>query len=197
MPPGCRAELIGGIVFMPSPMRRSHSRLHQAVNAWLLDYERATPGTEAHDNATTILGEASEPQPDAFLLIAVPGQGQTRVEDDYIHGPPELVVEVATSHESIDLHLKRADYEAAGVREYVVVLMRQQRLVWLVRRDRAFEELAPGPDGVLRSEVFPGLWLDPAALLRLDKQRLSEVLHQGLATPEHAAFVARLAAPGP
>jgi hypothetical protein len=57
------------------------------------------------------------------------------------------------------------------------------------------EELPPGPDGIYRSEVFPGLWLDPAALLRHDGPRVLEVLRQGLATPEHGAFVARLTGP--
>ena len=44
----------------------------------------------------------------------------------------------------------------------------------------------------MRSEVFPGLWLDPRALLTQDWPRLLAVLGQGLASPEHAAFVARL-----
>ena len=96
---------------------------------------------------------------------------------------------------AIDLHLKRNDYERAGVREYVVVVLRQQRVLWLVRRDGHFQELQPGADGIFRSEVFPGLWLDAAALLRNDGPRVTEVLRQGLATPEHAEFVARLAAP--
>src|SRR5438034_23129 len=61
-------------------------------------------------------------------------------------------------------------------------------------RDGYFVELDLGPDGILRSQVFPGLWLDPVALLQLDSHRVTEVLRQGLATPEHAAFVAKLAA---
>jgi hypothetical protein len=75
-----------------------------------------------------------------------------------------------------------------------VVVLRQARVVWWVARQGAFVELAPGTDGFYRSEVFPGLWLDPAALLRGDGPRLREVLRQGLATPEHAAFVLKLSA---
>jgi Uma2 family endonuclease len=195
MPEGVRAELIGGIVFMPSPLKRPHGRMHAWVMHWLVDYEKATPGTEAYDNASAILDPKSEPQPDASLLIAPAGKGQTREEDEYIVGAPELIVEVASSAEAIDLHRKRADYERAGVKEYVVVLLRQERVVWFIARNGRFEEMAPAEDGILRSEVFPGLWLDPAALLRRDGPRLLEVLGQGLATPEHAAFVATLAAP--
>jgi Uma2 family endonuclease len=191
MPPDTRAELIGGIVFMPSPLKRPHGRLHVRLNGWLLDYEDATPGVQAFDNATTILNDENEPQPDSCLLIAT--GGQTRDEDEYIAGSPELLIEVASSSESIDLHRKKDEYEQADVKEYLVIALRQRRVYWFVRRGGRFEELAPGQDGILRSEVFPGLWLDPAALLQLDGRRLKEVLRQGLATPEHAAFVAKLA----
>jgi Uma2 family endonuclease len=160
---------------------------------WLGDFKMATPGVEAHDNATNILSTQSEPQPDACLLIAPSKGGQTRIQDDYIVGAPELLVEVASSTESIDLHAKRTDYERAGVREYVVVALRQAQVIWHSLRAGQFAELAAGPDGVLRSEVFPGLWLDPTALLRLDDVRVIDVLRQGLASPEHAAFAALLA----
>jgi Uma2 family endonuclease len=192
MPKGTRAELIGGIVYMSSPLRRPRGKMHMRVAHWLTEYEDATPGTEGFDNATNVLDEESEPQPDLCLLIVSAALGQTRNEDEYIVGAPELIVEVASSTDSIDLHAKRDDYEKAGVREYVVVVLRQSRVFWFISRHGRFEELPLGDDGVFRSEVFPGLWLDPAALLRLDKLRIREVLQQGLATPEHAAFVARL-----
>src|SRR5438874_9971578 len=111
MPPGTRAELIGGEVHMPSPLKRRHSRMHSRLNSWLTSYEDATPGVEAHDNATTILNEENEPQPDSCLLISTPSVGQTRDEDEYIAGSPELMLEVASSSESIDLHRKKREYE--------------------------------------------------------------------------------------
>jgi Uma2 family endonuclease len=193
MPEGTHAELIGGIVYLSSPLKRPHGRIHIQATRWLGEYEEATPGTELYDNATNILGAESEPQPDLCLLIASDKGGQTRAEDDYIVGAPELIVEIASSTEALDLHRKRRDYQEAGVREYVVVVLRQARVLWFVSRGGQFEELAPGDDGIFRSEVFPGLWLDPAALSRRDAARLREVLQQGLATPEHTAFVARLA----
>jgi Uma2 family endonuclease len=122
-----------------------------------------------------------------MLLLPEYG-GRTREKDDYIAGPPELVVEVASSTEAIDLHAKKRDYQRGGVREYLVVALRQQRVFWFALRDSNFVELQPGADGVLRSEVYPGLWLDPAALLARDSKRLLEVLRQGLASPEHAAW---------
>jgi Uma2 family endonuclease len=101
---------------------------------------------------------------------------------------------VSDSTESIDLHGKKQDYQEAGVREYFVAAMRTQRIFWFVRRRGKLKELSPGIDGILRSEVFPGLWLDPAAFLRRDHKQVLAVLRQGAASPEHAAFVTKLAA---
>jgi Uma2 family endonuclease len=198
MPEDTRAELIGGIVFlMASPLRRTHGKAHAQV-IWLLgDYELATPGVDLLDNATNILGPESEPQPDACLLVVPEQGGQTTEKDGYVVGAPELIVEVALSTEAIDLHAKKADYEKFGVREYVVVALRQRRLCWFVLQGERFRESPPDEDGIYRSTVFPGLWLDPAALLSENKPRLREVLAAGLASPEHAAFVARLAAQRP
>jgi Uma2 family endonuclease len=195
MPEDFRAELIGGVVYVPSPLKRPHGRMHIIVSHWLVTYEDATPGTETYDNATTILGPESEPQPDACLLILTPEHGQTRDQDDYIAGPPELIVEVALTTEAFDLNAKRRDYEQEGVKEYLVVALRQRRVFWFISRNGQFVDLLIAADGILRSEVFPGLWLDPEALLRRDKRRVLEVLRQGLATPEHAAFVTRLGGP--
>jgi len=194
MPAQVRAELIGGIVYMTSPQKKRHARAQATLVWWLGEYETATAGTEVLVNSTDILGPESEPEPDACLLILPEYGGQTREDKDgYLHGAAELNAEVSWATESIDLHRKKRDYEKAGVREYIVVALRQQQVFWFVRRRGKFRELAPGKDGVIRSEVFPGLWLDADALLRHDRKRLLAVLRQGLASPEHAAFVAKLA----
>jgi Uma2 family endonuclease len=190
MPPAFRAELIGGVVLVPSPLSQGHGFYHALVMAWLVNYWIATPGTKAGDNMTTILGETSEPQPDGTLIIDPAAGGQTGLsEDGYTIGPPELIVEVASSSVSIDLHAKRRDYEQAGVLEYVVVVLRQNIIWWFVLQDGAYQEMFADADGIFRSRVFPGLWLHVNALLQLDGVTVMDVLRQGLATPEHAAFV--------
>jgi Uma2 family endonuclease len=195
MPEGVKAELIGGRVYVvASPVLIPHGRPHSRLVAWLGNYQAATPGTDSFDNTSTVLGDDSEPQPDVCLLILPECGGQTRDEDNWITGTPELVVEVASSSESYDLHEKREEYERYGVREYVVYAARQQRVYWWVRRRGQYEEWPSGPDGVFRSEMFPGLWLDAAALVQSDGARIHEVLRQGLATPAHADFVAKLEA---
>ncbi len=188
MPPGVRAELIGGIVYMPSPLKNPHGAIHGAVMGWLRVYKAGTPGVRAFDNTTDKLGEDSEPQPDAMLVLQ---GGQTHEDEEgFTVGPPEFVAEVASSSVSMDLHAKKHDYERFGVREYLVIIAREQRLIWWVRDGSRFIELAASPDGIWRSPNIAGLWLDAAALFRDDDRRLHEVVAQGLQTPEHAAFVA-------
>jgi Uma2 family endonuclease len=196
MPDHVKAELIGGVVYMPSPPKVCHGRPHGRLMGWLLLYQEATPGTDVLDNATTILGKDSEPQPDASLIILPECGGQTREDEEgYLSGPPELVAEVASSSAAYDLHSKRRDYERAGVREYLVLVVHEAQAVWFVRRGQGFEPLQPGADGIFRSELFSGLWLDADALFRGDTVRLHDVLRQGLASPEHARFVESLRRP--
>ncbi len=190
-PDDVKIELIGGIVYITSALRR---RTADGIcnSAQLLErYSKATPGVEALDNATTILSEESEPQPDLALRILSDYGGQSReTKDDYVEGPPEMVAEVAHSTRAIDLHQKRLDYQRAGVREYLVLSIEGPELIWFAFSSRG--RIAPDADGVCRSRVFPGLWIETTALLAQDRERQNEVLGQGLSSPDHAAFARRL-----
>jgi Uma2 family endonuclease len=192
-PPGFTAELIGGIAHVPSPLSRPHGRGSFGITTWLGVYCAYTPGTEGLDNATTLMDELGVPQPDSQLRILPECGGQGREEGEYVAGAPELVAETARSSRKIDLGGKRDDYERAGVKEYIVVALDSNEVHWHVRRDDQLVRITPDADGIYRSQVFPGLWLDPAALLRKDLAGVIAVLERGLATPEHADFVARLA----
>ena len=179
---------------MPAALRRSHGRSHTLLMVWLGTYEDATPGVEVYDNTTTIMGEESEPQPDACLIIRPDCGGQMRfTDDDYLEGAPEFAAEVASSTEAYDLHSKKRDYELAGVKEYLVIALRQKKVFWFVNREGKFDEQAVDANGFHHSSVFPGLKLDPAAILELNSQKLLASLREGIATPEHAAFVRQLA----
>ncbi len=182
---------------MPSPLSDDHGEQNNDVSGWLFLYKRFTPGVRSPNDATVMLDELGEPQPDCQLRIPAELGGQTHVDEiGYITGAPELIVEIARSSRSYELNQKKADYERAGVVEYVVVELDPHRIHWFIRRGTRFVQRRPGPDGIYRSTVFPGLWLDPDALYSQDLDRLIHVLEQGLATPEHAAFVAKLAAAG-
>jgi hypothetical protein len=193
MPPDTRAELIDGVVFMPSPVGPPHGRAHLPTLVWLGCYQGYTPGVEALVDTSTALGLKSEPQPDAQLRILGECGGRTQADRRFVHGVPELLVEVAHSSRYTDLGPKFDDYERVGVLEYLVRAIEPDEVCWFILRRGRLVDLLPGPDGIYRSEVFPGLWLDPAALLAGDIRRLQAVVELGCATPEHAAFIARLA----
>ena len=194
MPTDVRAELIGGIVYMSSPQKPRHGRFHVKLTRWLDEYEDATLGVESYLNTTQVLAPDAEPQPDGCLLVLPEYGGQTWLDEDgYLAGAPEWLGEISDSTESIDLNAKKRDYESAGVREYMVVAVRTKQVFYFIRRGGKFKELAPDDDAIFRSKVFPGLWLDPDALLACNGKRLIAVLRKGLASPEHAAFVLKLA----
>jgi Uma2 family endonuclease len=194
MPHLKKAELLKGIVYMPSPVRNErHGEPHAELLGWLAWYKATTPGVRVADNATVRLGLESEPQPDALLRIAAERGGQSSVDpDDYLSGAPELAAEIASSSVSYDLHVKLEVYREHGVREYLVWRVLDQAIDWLVLRGDRYEALEPGSDGILRSQVFPGLWLDPEALVAGEGQRVLAVLQEGLASSEHATFVEQL-----
>lgn len=193
-PEGFKAELIGGTVYvMSSPVSPLHGRSHFRVGYWLGLYSDATPGTDVLDNTTSVLGSESEPQPDVCLLLLPDYGGQAKVvEDKYISGPLDLVVEVAITSRAIDLGAKKRDYEQAGVREYVVVLANEKIVRWFHRKGSNFIEVAADEDGLFRSKSFAGLWLDPRGLFSPTTRPLTIAVKKGLASPEHAAFVAAL-----
>jgi Uma2 family endonuclease len=161
---------------------------------WLGFYEANTPGVETLANTSTALGRKNELQPDSLLRI-LPEFGGRTVNDPkkLIVGVPELLVEVAHSSRYADLGPKFDEYERAGVREYMVRSVDPDEVCWFILRRGRFVELAPSSDGLYRSEVFPGLWLDPDALFTGDIRKLQSVVDEGCATPEHAAFVSQLA----
>jgi hypothetical protein len=196
MPNVKKAERIEGVVFMPSPVRqRRHSRPNNWLIGWLFAYEAATPGVESGGNATVRLDLDNDEQPDALLLIDPAHGGHARLSaDDYIEHAPELVGEIFASSVSYDLHTKLHVYRRNGVREYIVWRVLDQRIDWFELVAGEYQPVAPDADGILRSRVFSGLWLDPAALLRGELLRVLAVVQEGIASPEHADFVKKLQA---
>ncbi len=186
-----KAELIEGTVYMPSPVRaESHAEPHSRLGGWLVTYVSETPGVRCFDNSSVRMDLDNEPQPDLVLMNLAPRTGQARISaDDYIEGAPELVVEIVGSSQAYDLHQKKAVYRRNGVREYLVWATREERLVWWELREGEYFDLAADADGLLKSGVFPGLWLDVAAVLRGDMKSVLAALRRGLEGAEHIAFV--------
>jgi Uma2 family endonuclease len=194
-----KAELIEGVVYMGSPVRiRHHGIPEQDMAAWLAFYRRLTPGLSAAGNTTVRLDLDNEPQPDLLLRVPASAGGNSRLDaDDYVSGPPELVIEIAASSASYDLHQKLRAYRRNGVREYLVVRFDDRAIDWFVLTNGIYVRREPDAEGRLHSEQFPGLSLDVAAYWRGDLSALERTLRMSTATPEHGAFVLRLATAPP
>lgn len=191
-PDHVRAELIGGIVYMASPLRARHGRNHAWFTTAFVYYEGHTPQVEVYDNTTIILDEDNEPQPDLHVRLQTEYGGQTTVTaDGYIEGAPEFVCEISDSTRSLDLNSKRIEYQNAGVLEYIVLNIRDNRVHWFDFANN-IERFADS-DNIIRLRTFPGLWIDTNALLERNLRRILSTIDDGLASPEHAEFVKRLA----
>jgi Uma2 family endonuclease len=190
MPDHQKAELIEGKVYMASPVRaRKHSKPHAAIIGWLFNYCQTTVGLELMDNPTVRMDADNEPQPDACLRIEEAADGRSRItEDDYIEGAPELIVEVASSSASYDLHEKKQVYRRNGVQEYLVWRVLDQAIDWFTLQEGVYAELPVDDDGILRSRAFPGLWLKVDHLLSWNSASVMAVSNLGLASPEYQSF---------
>ncbi|MDQ6705454.1 MAG: Uma2 family endonuclease [Acidobacteriota bacterium] len=190
------AELIQRRVYLPSPVSNPHKWLHSRIDAWLTVYADFTPGCRAGSDGTWLmLGDA--PQPDVDLVILPEYGGQSQIKESYSAGAPELAAEVCLSSKARDLGPKLELYRKAGVREYLTVTQPDSSVIWRYLEDGQYKIIEPDDAGVLRSRVFPGLWLDAPALFTNDKTKLWSTLQQGLNSAEHAQFVGQLAAREP
>ncbi len=194
MPHLKKAELIEGVVYVSSPLRfKSHGQPHGDLIIWLGTYKVSTPGVELGDNATVRLDLDNEPQPDVLLLIDERLGGQAKIsEDDYIEGAPELVAEVAASSASNDLYDKKRAYRRNGVQEYIVWQTLENKVDWFSLQNDEYVTLEADANGIIKSRIFSGLWLDMTALLTGEMTKVLAMLQQGLNSTEHQAFVERL-----
>ncbi|MGB3695414.1 MAG: Uma2 family endonuclease [Spirulinaceae cyanobacterium] len=191
MPHVRKAELIEGIVYMGSPVRITHGTPHAVIMAWLGIYWMATPGVQVADNTTVRLDLDNEPQPDGLLRVEEGGQS-TISEDGYIEGAPELIVEIAASSASYDLREKLQVYRRNGVQEYLIWQVYENRFDWFQWHLGEYIRLEPDGEGIIKSQMFPGLWLPVEALLTGNLAELRRILTLGLATEEHTIFRQRL-----
>lgn len=193
-----KAELIEGIVYVASPLRfEQHAEPHSRLHGWLWTYQIATPGLRLGIEPTVRLDLDNEPQPDIVLILDEAVGGQARLtEEGYLEGVPELVVEVAASSAAIDLGNKQQAYRRNGILEYIVWQVFENQLDWFQLVEGEYQQLMPDTDDIIRSQVFPGLWLAIEALLSNQMAQVLAVLQLGLNSPEHTAFIEQLGQQG-
>lgn len=188
-----KAELIEGVVYVPSPVYPQHGEPHSDIITWLGTYRAATPGIRVSDNTSLRLDVDNEPQPDVCVWIDDPtGEGMRVPRDSFLEITPDLVVEVAASSAAYDLHDKLNAYRRNRVQEYLVLVIYEQETRWHTWHEGEYQLLEPDEEGILRSQVLPGLWLQPERFWAGDLAGVLAVLQRGLESPEHQAFVRRL-----
>jgi Uma2 family endonuclease len=161
-----RVELIEGVVYMPSPIRfQGHAEEQLLMLDWLSSYASKHPGVRCSPPGSVFLDDQNEPEPDAMLFRMTPD----RLKDGYVNGPPELVVEIAASSKSKDLHQKKRAYERNGVLEYIVWRTEDEAIDWFELRDGKYAGREPDANGVIESRDFPGLRLAVKAMLTKDR----------------------------
>ncbi|HUA61099.1 MAG TPA: Uma2 family endonuclease [Verrucomicrobiae bacterium] len=181
MPDLKRAELIDGVVYMPSPVSDFHDDFHTRMSFWLTSYAASTPSCRSGITGTWLMSPDSAPQPDLTLRLRPERGGQSRIEGKYAAGAPELIVEISHTTAAKDKGVKLRLYERSGVREYITVMPHEQEIVWRELVNGSYREIALDADGLFRSRVFPGLWLDPAALWAGDLAGLADAVQRGVA----------------
>lgn len=189
-----KAELIEGVVYVASPVKvQNHGEPHANIVTWVGVYRSVTRGVRVADNSTYILDNDNEPQPDVTVWIDQKSGGQATVTtEDYLEGAPELVVEVAGSSAAIDLRQKFRAYRRKGILEYIVLLVHERETRWFRWHEGEYVPVQPDQNGVLKSQIFPGLWLDSEKFWNEDLAGLLATLQEGIASAEHQAFVERL-----
>ena len=170
-----KAELIEGLVYVASPLRFTpHAKPHSQIIGWLITYQTLVAGLEVGIEPTVRLDDDNEPQPDA-VLFRLGGNAQVDM-DGYITGAPELIVEIAASTVSYDLHAKKRSYERNGVKEYIVWRTLDQQIDWFVLENGEYKNLAPDTAGIIHSLEFEGLRLNVSAILSGDMSTVLKTL---------------------
>jgi Uma2 family endonuclease len=164
-----KAELVLGVVYVASPTRaEQHGEPHSLIGAWMRVFAVRTPGLRVAENTTVFLGPDTEVQPDVLAFWSPP-RGSARLSPrGYIEGPPLLVIEVAASSASYDLHDKMEAYRRVGVPEYIVWRVIDEKVDWFHLQNGQYVRLEPDGQGIIESKVLPGLRLPVDRLLAGD-----------------------------
>ncbi|MEX0782826.1 MAG: Uma2 family endonuclease [Dehalococcoidia bacterium] len=163
-----KAELIEGVVYLPSPVRiDQHGRPHGLMTRWLSVYCEAHPEVEFVPETTMELDNDNEPQPD-IMVRYIEGGSSRQTAGGYVAGAPELVIEIAASSRAYDMHDKLRAYRRNGVQEYIVWQVLEERIVWFELRNGEYVPLAADASGVIHSRVLPDLRLALDSMLSGD-----------------------------
>lgn len=158
-----RYELVGGVVIMSPDASWGHQRIAREILLQLGNYLDKHPVGEAVTDVDVKLGNRLVYRPDIVFLTA---EKAARVQIS-VQESPELVVEIISPNSRLrDSIAKRADYEAAGVREYWLIDPHTAEMQFFVLDSGKYRPARPQGERYA-STVLPGFELHLDRVRRL------------------------------
>ena len=148
--PGTIHQLIFGSLIMPLARYADDADLGQVILGPVEMYLRSVPAARTPD------------------ILFVASAHASRVTDDRIDGPADLVVEIVSEDSGRrDWDEKLREYASVGIPEYWIVDSRigQWRVAFFqLSADGAYRAMPVDAEGCYHSKVLPGFRLDPTSL---------------------------------
>ncbi|WP_459558498.1 Uma2 family endonuclease [Lacunimicrobium album] len=191
---GKHPELINGKVYMNAAAisYSGHGQPQRMILGLFEHFVAETPGVEWAAPVTAKLDDESGPEPDAELFILPEFGGNVQINNGFLTGTPDLVIEIAASSVSKDMFEKRDMYEQAGIPEYLVWRTEDRAFDYFRLEKQQYVHRTLDPEEKWFSRTFPTLVFDIHFLLAIDYRAALKTLRQSLASPAHAVFVAEL-----
>lgn len=163
-----RYEVIGGeLIVSPSPSARhqlASGRLFFFIQEFVSKFDLGLVFSAPLD---VHLSEHDVVEPDILVILK---ENQDRLRE-FVHGPPDLVIEIISPASSRnDRVRKSATYATFGVPEYWIVDPDQQSILAQALVGQHYEPIESG-DELVRSRVIPGLVIDPADIFSIPDWR--------------------------
>ncbi|MFN4219137.1 MAG: Uma2 family endonuclease [Candidatus Bipolaricaulia bacterium] len=173
------AEWVDGEVVMVSPASLPHQEIKRLLVAILQAYVEQRDLGEVLDAPFQMrLVELQRGREPDVLFIAK--EHLDRLKETYLDGPADVVIEIVSPESGPrDRGEKYYEYEAAGVREYWLIDPdRQHAEFYLLNRQNRYELISPDAQGIYRSDVIAGFWLNVNWLWQRPLPRILTVLKE-------------------
>lgn len=155
-----KAELIDGILIVPSPPLTIHERLQRFLLLLLQSYAEERDWGEAFSSRTAVaLAEDQVPEPD---ILFVRKERRHIIQERGVSGAPGFVIEIlSASTLRNDRGPKFRAYEWAGVRDlWLIDPYGPEGTQFFQWQDGRYREIAPNEQHIVAASAVPGFWID-------------------------------------
>jgi Uma2 family endonuclease len=151
-----RAEWVEGEVVLMSPVSYEHTDIFEWMLSLMKFFAAKHKLGEVHGSEYMSRLKGRRRLPDIFFAATGREGLFTR---NYFDGAPDLIVEIVSrDSQNRDRRDKYLEYQSNGVREYWIIDPLSQSTEFYELRDGKYVAI-PEENGILRSKVFTGFWL--------------------------------------